>query len=185
MNKILQIAGLTLLLTVTGGCESRTDKTDGGGVLLSVSDFDGLPILVSVNDAAAIGAVQIESITIDNIVKDPAGASGDLMNVEMESYQVTFTRRDAGTRVPPPYSASVFGVAPAGGNIVYDNLPIMGSAQLTNAPLSDLLFRNGAFDKETGEQTIVVEVSMTFFGRTLSGNPVSTAPARFNLEFVP
>jgi hypothetical protein len=129
--------------------------------------------------------VQIESITIDNIVKDPAGSSSDLMNVEMESYQVTFARRDAGTRLPPAYTASIFGVAPAGGNVTYDNLPFMGSAQLTNPPLSDLLIQNGGFDKETGDQAIVMDITMVFFGRTLSGDPVSTAPVRFTVEFVP
>lgn len=185
MKRIVRTSSLILLLVALGACESRTDKADGGGVLLSVSDFDGLPTIVSVNTANAVGLVTIEEITIDNIVKDPAGDSSDLMNVEMESYQVTFTRLDTGTRVPDPYFATVFGVAPAGGTIDYENLPILGTAQLTNPPLSDLLFENGGFDKETNDDTIVLNCELVFFGRTLSGDPVATAPANFSIEFRP
>jgi hypothetical protein len=37
------------------GCNSRLEETDGGGVLLSVSDFDGLPTVVSVSRRALGG----------------------------------------------------------------------------------------------------------------------------------
>lgn len=186
MKRIVQTSSLILLLVALGGCESRTDKTDGGGVLLSISDFDGRPFGVSVNAAAAdTGFVTIESLTIDNIVKDPAGDSSDLMNVELESYQVTFERLDAGTRVPDPYFRTVFGVIPAGGSIDIEPVPFMGSAQLTNPPLADLLFANGGFDKETGDDVITLSATMVFFGRTLSGDPVSTAPATWSMEFRP
>jgi hypothetical protein len=163
------------------GCESRTDKSEGG-VILSVSDFDGLPATVSVN---LTDFLQIEQIEIQNIPKNPNAPSSDLENVEMRSYEVVYTRTDAGTRVPTPFVRSIFGVAPVDGIVEYDGLPIMGSEQFDNLPLTDLLFVNGGFDTETGNQFIILKFRIRFFGRTLTGDSVATAPIEFDVEFVP
>jgi hypothetical protein len=172
-------------LLLAFGCDSRLDKTDGGGVLLSVSDFDGLPTVVSVSAARADGVVTIDSITIQSIVRDIDGQTSNLMNVEMQSYEVTFTRGDGGTRVPPPLVRNIFGVTPAGGTQVYNNLPIMLSDQITTVPLKDLFLENGGFDKETDRTSIILNVSVRFFGRSIGGEAVDTAPVRFTVEFVP
>lgn len=165
------------------GCESRTDRTDGGGVLLSISDFDfsNLTIPISVSNEGIV--VQGESITIQNIVKDPDGAASQLMNVELDSYQVTYRRVDAGTRVPPTLVESIFGVVPAGGSDTITNFNLLGPDQLLNAPLSDLLAVNGGFDRETGAPIISLELGITFFGRTLSGDRVASNTARIRLDF--
>jgi hypothetical protein len=94
-------------------------------------------------------------------------------------------RVDTGTRVPVPLVRSIFGVAPVSGTIIYDNLPLLGSEQLTNPPLEDLLVVNGGIDSETGGRSITLELRVRFFGRTLTGDAVSTAPIRFDIEFVP
>ena len=54
---------------------------------------------------------------------------------------------------------------------------------MRNIPLSDLLLVNGGFDKETGSRIIKLELELTFFGKTLSGDDVSTDPVRFSLDF--
>ena len=176
---------LSLLVVVATGCESRTDEVDGGGVLLSVSDFDGLPIAASVNQAAQVGFVQVGEITITNVIKDPLGDGSNLMNVEIQSYEVVYTRADQGTRLPPKMVRGLFGVAPAGGDFTVENLPVMALEQLNNPPLSDLLFQNGGFDKETGSTTIKLNFIMRFFGRTLSGDGVETDPISFTVDFTP
>ncbi|MGB5296747.1 MAG: hypothetical protein WBP34_17535, partial [Thermoanaerobaculia bacterium] len=108
-------------------------------VLLSVSDFDGLPLLASVNGTLAIGGlIQIESLTIQNIAKNPVGNTSDLMNVEIQSYEVKYSRADRGTRVPTPFVRGIFGVVPVDGTLDYDNLPVMSSDQFNQEPLSDL-----------------------------------------------
>lgn len=172
---------LALILTVAA-CQTRTERTDGGGVILSITDFDGLPILVSVNGT---NIVQIGSITVANVAKDQGGATSPLMNVEIESYEVTFTRADGGTRIPVPYVRGIFGEAPINGSYVLDNGPIMGSDQFLNPPLSDLLFQNGAVDTETGLSRITLNLRLRFFGRTLSGDEVQTQAAPFTIEFTP
>lgn len=179
VGTVLCLAALVAL----AGCESRTDRSEGG-VLLSVSDFDVLPVRVGVNDPDFPGAVQIGSITIQSIPKDQNADTSPLMNVEMSSYQVTYSRFDGGQRVPPPLVEAIFGVTPVNGTNVYDNLVLMGAEQIFNPPISDLLFVNGGIDTETGESVIKIRFRLQFFGRTLTGDPVSTEPVTFDIEFV-
>jgi len=162
------------------GCESRTDRSEGG-VILSISDFDGLPVRVNVNTSSA---VQLGSITIQNIPKNPNADTTQLMNVEMTSYEVTYTRVDSGNRVPETLVEGIFGVTPVNGVNVYNNLVIMGAAQFLNPPLEDLLTVNGGIDTETGSPVIKLRFRIRFFGRTLTGESVATAPAEFDIEFV-
>ena len=183
MKRTTALVTLTLIALGFSACESRTDKTDGGGVLLSITDFDGLPIRVAVNTAGAL--LQVGEIVIRNVVKDPTGISSDLMNVEIQSYEVTFTRADTGSRAPPRFVTGLFGVVPAGGTARFENLPVMEAEQFLNPPLSDLFFQNGGLDKETGQTVIRLNLTMRFFGRTLSGDAVETAPATFTVEFIP
>ena len=183
MRRLITLSILTIVALALGACESRTDRTDSGGVLLSVSDFDGLPIRVSVNAAGAL--LQVEEFVIQNVAKNPTGVTSDLMNVELRSFEVTFTRADTGARVPTPYTNGLFGVVPVNGTFTVENLDVMGAEQFLNVPLSDLAFQNGGFDKETGSNIIRLNLHVRFFGRTLSGDAVESAPATFTVEFVP
>jgi hypothetical protein len=61
----------------------------------------------------------------------------------------------------------------------------MSAEQLLNPPLSDLLIENGGIDSETGSPIITLELRVRFFGRTISGQDVATAPIRFDVEFTP
>lgn len=171
-----------LLLLVFAGCETSTDKVDSGGVILSITDFDGLPIRVSVGGSGEL--VQVETLSVDNVIKDPNGVGSALMNVELQSYEVIYTRADSGSRVPPKLVAGIFGVAPAGGNLTLDNLPVMAAEQFSTAPLLDLYPVNGGIDSETGDSVVTLNLSLQFFGRTLSGDAVISQPARWTIEFV-
>ncbi len=183
MKRLITLSILTILALAVGACESRTDQTDSGGVLLSVSDFDGLPIRVAVNSAGAL--MQVGEFVIENVAKNPTGLTSDLMNVEIRSFEVVYTRADRGTRVPPKYTNGLFGVVPVNGTFTVENLDVMGAEQFLNEPLSDLAFENGGFDKETGSSVVRLNLSIRFFGRTLSGDAVETGPATFTVEFVP
>lgn len=182
LAKLSALAVLVLSLSLTA-CESRTDKVDGGGVLLSISDFDGLPAQVSVNNATATGLVQIGEVIIDNIPKNANAPTSALQNVEIDSYEVVFTRADTGTRVPPVLVRQIFSVAPVNAGVTLENLPVLSFEQLSTTPLTDLLFVNGGFDSETGGQTILLNLGLRFFGRTLSGDEVDTQVAGFTVEF--
>ena len=169
---------MVLVVFSLGGCRSRTDRTEGT-VLLSVSDFDELPVRVSVLG----GPYDIGEVVIRNIAKDPTGVTSDLMNVELRSYEVTYTRRDTGRTVPPALVQSIFGLIDVGASTTLNNLPFLTDNQLRNSPLLDLA-TTGA-DKETGSEVIVLNVTLRFFGRTLAGDNVATDPASFTIEVVP
>lgn len=185
-----RVVSLLCLLTAVSLCLSacsggRNDDAEGT-VLLSVTDFDGLPISASVNNAVnAGGFIQVEEIVLQNIPRDPRGTTSDLQSVELDSYEIVYRRADQGTRVPPARVRSIFSLVPVGGTTTLENLDIMGPEQLLNPPLSDLLFENGAFDRETNSPLIVLDVQMRFFGRTLSGDEISTGIESFTLEMVP
>lgn len=178
------LLALAVIPAVLAGCSARVDETEGG-VILSVTDFDELPLIASVNALGFPPVLQVGELTIENFPKDPNGNTSALMNVEMQSYEVVYTRTDSGTRTPTPFVRSMFGIIPVNGTATYENVPVMGSEQLTNPPLSDLLVRNGGIDTETGGRSIALELRITFFGRTLTGDNVATAPIRFDVEFVP
>jgi hypothetical protein len=179
MKRTVSVLFLVVLVAALGGCRSRTDRSEGS-VLLSVSDFDGLPLRV---DVSAGGPTSIDEIVIQNIVKDPSGGSSDLMAVELRSYEVRYARRDTGTRVPPPFVQSIFGLIPAGGETTFNNLPFLTENQFRNPPIDDLA--DTGVDRETGSDIIVLNVTMRFFGRTIAGDDVATAPASFTIEVVP
>jgi hypothetical protein len=185
LKRLCRAVPLALVLALPS-CDGPAARTDGGGVLLSVTDFDGLPIAVSVNEAAiALGFVQVDQLIIANVPKSQVQPISPLMNVEIKSYRVDYTRLDQGTRLPPPLVRGLFGVVPVGGTATYNNLPIMGPEQLLNPPLSDLLFSNGAFDRETLSQLISLSFRLTFFGETLNGKEVVSQPVDFAIEFAP
>lgn len=169
---------LLLPLALLAACRARTDRSEGT-VILSVSDFDGLPVIVS----ASAGPFSVDEIELRNLAKDPTGTTSDLQDIEIRSYEVRFTRLDTGTRVPPPLVEAVFGVVPVNGTTLYENLPFMRADQVLNPPLSDLA--DFGRDRETNSTVIPLNVTMRFFGRTLSGDDIASAPASFTIEVVP
>lgn len=181
--KATRVMAIGLAAASLLACESRTDRTDGGGVLLSISDFDGLPIAVAVNSSN--GFLQVGEIQITSVIKNPDLVGTSIMNVEIQSYEVIYTRGDTGTKVPPIFVRGLFGVVPVGGIFTVENLPVMAPEQFNVPPMSDLLFQNGGFDKETGQRQIILNFHIRFFGRTLSGDAVDTAPASFTVTVRP
>lgn len=177
MRRMIAILPLFVLALLAGSCRDRTDRTEGS-VLLSVSDFDGLPIQVSM----ASPNVQIDTITLRNTPKI-ASPTSPLQDIELRSYEVTYTRLDRGTRLPPTLVEGLFGVVTVNGTSDFNNLPFLRPDQLGNTPLSDL--RRFGVDQETGSRVIPLRVSMRFFGRTLAGDDVVSEPATFNIDVVP
>ncbi len=179
MKRTGTLLSLVLLVLAVGGCNSRTDRSEGS-VILSVTDFDELPLQVSVGGG---GPTQVGEVTLQSFAKDPNGNTSDLQSIELRSYEVRFSRRDTGTRLPAPMVKSIFSLVPSNGTATITNLPFLTIDQLANPPLSDLA-TTGA-DRETGSQVIVLNVSMRFFGRTLAGDDIASDPASFTVEVVP
>ena len=181
MRHSARIATLILAVAAVTGCEtdSRTHDTDDGGILLSISSFNGLPVTVSASStSAAIGTV-----TVQSIVKNPGQGSSQLMNVEIDSYEVTYQRADLGTRVPPRLKEFLFGSVPVGGTFTLNNGPFLRIDQLDGQPFKDM--RELGLDPETNSTVIRLRVGIQFFGRTLSGDVVQSQPGYFTVDVVP
>lgn len=176
--RVFTLTILALAAVGLTGCNDRTDLSEGS-VLLSVSDFDGLPIQVSTLE----GPYQVGQITLRNVPKNPTGTTSDLQDIEMRSYEVTFTRLDTGTRAIAPLVEPLFGVVPVGGTTEYENLPFLRPSQVANPPLSDLS-RFGQ-DQQTNSEVVPLRVTMRFFGRTLAGDDIVSEPASFNVDVLP
>ncbi len=175
-TRLLTLGSLVLLL---GACSSSDiDSVDSGGVILSITDFDGLPVVISASGTP--NPTVIESLTITSVATNQEAGSSNLMNVEMQGIQVSYSRGDRGTRVPPAFIESIFGVAPVNGTLVRTNFPILKSDQFNSVPLSDLV--DFGVDRETNSEVIILNVTLRAFGRTLSGRNVQSNPATFTLE---
>lgn len=181
-----RITGLVLLsLALIGlGCDERTEQTDTGGVLLELDFANLIPFRASVNQAVAGGSVvSADSLVFNSVVADPLASTSDLMDIELESIEVTFERVDGGTRVPPPYVHKLIGTIPVDGTFTVQNMPLMSFDQLSTPPLSDLLFENGGFDKETGLTFVRMNLFIRAFGRTLGNRRVESVPRPHTMEF--
>jgi hypothetical protein len=180
------IAALTLAASALVGllgCNARTDRTDGGGVLLSVTQLNLAPTQFILHNLQNAGALlpAIPTVTLQNVVKDPsAPVTSQLENIELRSYQIVYTRADTGTRVPPPLVEPLSGVVPVNGTFSIMNLGVIRNNQLFTPPISDLV--DFGVDKETNSQIVVLNLRLTFFGRTLSGKEVQSEPAGFTME---
>jgi hypothetical protein len=175
MTRKATVLVLLVLALSFAGCRSRSETSEGT-VILSISNFTQLPIQVSAKN----GPYDIPTVTVSNIPKDPTGNTSSLQTIELRSYEVTYTRRDTGRRVPPPLVLATFGNISVGGQTTITNLHFLISDQLLNPPIGDLL-KNGV-DSETGSAVIVMDVSIRFFGRTLAGDDIVSQTASFTIE---
>ena len=171
----LPIVALLLL-----GCEERTEETDTGGVLLEV-EFSTTVLSAGVEENETL---TIPTILINSIVADPNATTSSLMDVQLRTLEVLFSRADTGSRVPPPFIFNIIGTVPVGGTLTLNNFPVMSAEQTRVPPLSDLLIVNGGFDKETGSTTIRINLTFRAFGTTLTGTSVSSQPRTQTIEFV-
>ncbi len=184
MTKVITRLFLIGLLLSLVGCPQRTSRTDSGGVLLTIGQYDNLPQGISMNNLTP-SDIEIGTLTLQSVAADPTGTTSSLMDVELDTYQITYTRGDGGTRVPVKLVRKILGNVTVGGTDTIKNLIILTSDQLDNPPLSDLYYQNGGYDKETGNTKISLNFALQFFGHTLSGKSVASAPLSFTVDFYP
>lgn len=175
--KIIAAVGLLALV----GCTDRVGEVDTGGVALEVEFTDSV-FRVGVNDTDLLS---LPTITIDSVATTPNGSTSNLMDIELNTIEITYSRADTGTRVPVPFVYNVVGSIPVNGQLTYNDLPVMTADQLRGEPLADLLFQNGARDSETGASLIRINLTMRVFGKTLAGFDVASVPRTQTFEFVP
>lgn len=180
MKATLRILALGAALVFVG-CNDRVDETDSGGVILEM-ELENSTYRISVNSTTL---VSLETVNINSIAVNPDAAVSSLMDTQLETIEVIYSRADTGTRVPPPFYINLVGTVPVGGELSYSGLPIMSFDQLNRVPLSDLKFSNGAFDRETGASVVRMFGTFRAYGRTVSGKNVASTARTQTFEFVP
>lgn len=116
-------------------------------------------------------------------VKREDPTSTRFLDVQLESYRVTFVRTDGGTQVPPSFVRATSGLIPATGSATPGpDLLIFEPGTFTQAPFAALLPQNGGVDPETGQRIVKLDVVIDIYGETLSGEDVS-ARTRMPITF--
>ena len=163
----LDAALLVGVLSVTG-CSSNSQGDDASPVFLSVS-YALLPEAWNVGSGAPL---QFATTDLQSVLKNPGAGSSTFLDTRLDDYIVEWKRIDGGTKVPDPETFAGNVLIPAGGASTLSNYPYMSRSALLRAPLDQLLPFNGGIDRETGRNEIRCQATVTYRGRTLSGQPV-------------
>src|SRR6185369_2748045 len=102
---------LVLVALAVPGCSTNTQGDDASPTFLSV-EFTLAPLDVNVGLAVP---VQVQTITLRNILKNPSGGTSNFLDARIDDYLVEWRRLDGGTLVP---QSEIFGgniIVPAGG----------------------------------------------------------------------
>jgi hypothetical protein len=170
-----------VLAALVGGCSTNTQGDDPSPVYLTFN-ATLLPATKCVNDGTLL---QFQTANLESHLKGSAtaGTSG-FLDTQVDSYTIVWTRVDGGKTAS---ATETFGgnlVVPAGGTAGMTNYPFMSISALQKAPLDQLFPYNGGVDRETGNSEIRQAGTVTFYGHTMSGQPVTSVPATFNMTFI-
>ncbi len=176
------LALLALLAVATFGCSTNTQGDSASPVFLKGS-FTLLPAVKNVADGALL---QFQTTTLTSVIKSPSAAAGStaFLDTQVETYAVVWTRIDGGKTASKTESFGGNGLVPAGGTSTLTNYPYMSIGALTEPPLSFLWPANGGIDPETGKAEIRQTGTVTWYGHTMSGQPVTSVPAVFDMTFI-
>ncbi len=181
MKKLsLPLAVLVGLALLEGGCSTNTRGDDPSPVYLTCS-FTLLPATKCVNSGTLL---QFDTVSVQSHLKNPTGTSSSFLDTQVETYTIVWNRVDGGKTASKTETFGGNMIVPVGGNSTLTNYPFMSISALTQPPLSFLWPSNGGVDPETGRTEIRQTGTVTFNGHTMSGQPVTSVPAPFDMTFV-
>ena len=173
-------AAAVLAVAVLPGCSTNTQGDSASPVFLA-GDFELLPLTICVNTSAP---VQFTTTVLRSRLKNPAATSLQFLDVQVDKYTVTWSRIDGGTKASPSQDFGGNFIVPPNGSSTLTNYPYMSADSLIRPPLDQLFPFNGGIDKETGRAEIRQAGHVTWYGHTLSGQPVTSDVATFDLIFL-
>ena len=164
------------------GCSTNTQGDSASPVFL-VGAFSGnfVPNSPCVNTR---GPLTVKTTTVTSRLKNPSATSTQFLDVHVDKYTVVWGRIDGGTKTSPTEDFSGGGyLVPPNGSAECTDCSYMSFDNLQRPPLDQLFPFNGGIDKETGRQQIRQSANVTWYGHTLSGQPVTSDVAVFEVEF--
>jgi hypothetical protein len=173
---------LAVLATLAAGCSSNTQGDSASPVYLTC-DFTLLPAQWNV---ASNSLLQFDTTTLTSKIKSPSAAAGSssFLDTQVATYAIVWARIDGGKTASKTESFGGNVIVPAGGVSTLTNYPFMSISALQQPPLSNLWPNNGGVDPETGRTEIRQTGTVTWYGHTMSGQPVTSVPAVFNMTFI-
>jgi len=176
---ILSLAAAAALAAFLPGCSTNTQGEDAAPVFLTGS-FDVLPAAKSVSSGSALA---FNTTTLRNRLKTTGVSSLTFLDVQCEIYLVSWTRLNGGTVASPSEQFGCPIIVPANGASTLTNYEYMTASNLIKPPLDQLFPFNGGIDHETGKSEIDQMGHVKWYGHTLSGQPVESVEATFNMVF--
>ena len=177
---ILAVVLAALTVAALPGCSTNTQGDSASPVFLA-GDFELLPLQKCVTDNSAL---QFSTTVLRNRLKNPAVTVTQFLDVQVDTYIVVWRRIDGGTVASPSQTFGGNFIVPPNGQSTLTNYPFMTADDLLRPPLDQLFPFNGGIDKETGRAEIRESGSVTWFGHTLSGQPVTSDVATFDMIFL-
>ncbi len=116
-----------------------------------------------------------------NVIPKNGSAGGNLLQVRVNRYRVSYRRTDGGTLVPATYVRAVDTLV-GPGDPTGATFRIFELGAFLQAPFVALLPQNGGRDPETLRPFVRLEVILEVFGETLGGDNVYDS-TRIPLEF--
>ncbi len=189
-----RLAGLALVLPLAAmivGCSTDVGDTAANVILnIDTITLESDPW----GDVLATSGTILDdtvSVTFSAFLKGPVTTnlqvtSPELQNINLERYEVTFTRTDGGTAVPPGFTRGIAGtvrltVLGAGApNQLTLGVVLVPSTIKAQPPISFLI--SPGQEPATNFVNIQVDARIQFFGRTITGDPV-TAVGTIGINF--
>jgi hypothetical protein len=181
-KRFFTLAAVLAALAVAAlpGCSTNTQGDSASPVFLA-GDFQLLPLQKCVNDNTAL---QFSTTVLRNRLKNPGVSALQFLDVQVDSYIVVWRRIDGGTVASPSQTFGGNVIVPPNGVATLSNYPYMSADDLLRPPLDQLFPFNGGVDRETGRAEIREAGNVTWYGHTLSGQPVTSTVATFDMIFL-
>ena len=179
MKRITNYGILVAALAVVSlaGCSGElTDSSSPVELIVTNSqDLSTIDLAGGENCDQDVGTINMQVISKN-------GSSGDLLQVRVSRYRVSYQRTDGGKAVPAPFVRSMDTLIGVGQSGSLTKFTIVEQDALLQAPFVSLLPQNGGRDPDTGRPIIKMDVIVEVFGETLGGDNVYDA-TRFPLDF--
>ncbi|HPQ41844.1 MAG TPA: hypothetical protein PLV45_15865 [bacterium] len=186
IKKVLMLASMILAATLTLGLigcgDAGGEAETKAPVILYINQMnEGDQYQASVLTGGT--AYQEDEIIIDlgNYAINPnIDLTSFYMDVICKGYEVSYFRKDTGTRVPATFTGSLNTIVPVN-NTVSTSIIICRASQKQMPPLEDLCLYG--YDQETGLTEIHTTCRVVVWGETFAGEEVVTDPGHLTVNF--
>jgi hypothetical protein len=166
------IAGLTGCGDAAG--EARTEAP----VILTIRGLNGGAPL-----QASVGSLLEDEVSVEvgvQAINPNMDSTSFYMDVMVKGYEVSYRRKDTGTRVPATFTGNTTTYCGVDGNAQFSAV-VCRASQKEMPPLRDLC--QFGYDTETGLMEIHTQCQLIVWGETFAGERVVSKPASFTVNF--